>query len=73
MTFSLFPRRAAQCYTVIQRHIVTNLCRLAYHHAHAVIDKEAPPYRGAGVDFDTGQGAANISEETRQPFEFYFP
>src|SRR5690606_1394709 len=46
---------------------------LADHDAHAVIDKEAPPYLGAGMDFDACQPAADMGNKARQPFETGVP
>ena len=55
---------AAQGDTLIEGHIVADLGGLADHHAHAVIDEEAPPDPRARVDLDPGHEAADLGDET---------
>ena len=52
--------RAAQGDSLVKQHVVPNDGGLADDHAHAVIDEEAPPDGGAGVDLNAGQRARNV-------------
>src|SRR5512135_3241873 len=42
MALAMLPGSAAQGHAVIHGHVVADLGRLADHHAHAVVDEEAP-------------------------------
>jgi hypothetical protein len=52
---------------VVQRHVVTHFCRLADHHTHPMIDKDAPPNLRAGMDLNPGQHPADMGGKTAEP------
>ena len=58
---------------MIDGHIVADFCRFADHYTHAVVDKKTPPDSRTGVDFDAGQPACDMRQETRQPFQVGTP
>jgi len=53
-------RHAAQRHSVIEGDVIADLCGLANHHAHAVIDEQPAPDGGAGMYLDPGQGAPEL-------------
>lgn len=50
----------AQRHTLIDQHVVADLAGLPDDHAHAMIDEEATPNGGAGVDLNAGQAARKL-------------
>jgi hypothetical protein len=54
---------AAEGHALVEHHPVADLGRLADHHAHAVIDEEAPADRGAGVDLDACEEARELGDQ----------
>src|SRR5205814_1279486 len=56
---------AAERDALEQRDIVADLRRLADHHAHAVVDEEATPDAGRGVDLDAGHEATDVRHPPR--------
>ena len=55
--------RAAEGDALVERHVVADLGGLADHHAHAVIDEEAPTDLRARMDLDAGEEAAEVAHE----------
>jgi hypothetical protein len=55
-------RHATQGDAMIKCHIVADLAGLADHHAHAVVDEEAPADLGARVDLDSREPAAQLGD-----------
>src|SRR5258706_7639356 len=56
----------AQRHALVNQHVVADLGSLADHHAHAVVDEEAPPDAGPRVDVDTSHGAGKLRDHARQ-------
>jgi hypothetical protein len=48
---------------VVKHDVVPDLGRLPDHHAHAVVDEEAPPDRGPGMDLDPGDGPGPLRQQ----------
>src|SRR5439155_13765731 len=61
----LLEARAAQGDAVEQRDVLPDLGRLADDHAHAVVDEQARPQLGGGVDLDARQETAHMGQEAR--------
>ena len=55
MALALAPAGAAERHAVIEGAVVADLGGLADHHAGAVVDEEAQPDGGPGVDVDLAQ------------------
>src|SRR5690606_12275963 len=64
---AFLPAGAAQRYAVVERAVVADFGGLADHHAHAMVDEEAPADAGAGMDLDTGEPARDCGKEARRP------
>src|SRR6185503_6327707 len=73
MALALVARGAAECHAVIQGAVVTDFRGLSDHHTHAVIDEEAPADLCAGMDFYTGQTAADVRDEPGEPVKAAAP
>lgn len=53
MSFALFLTGTAEGNTLIQCHVIADLCRLADDYSGTVIDKQSLAYGGSGMDLDT--------------------
>jgi hypothetical protein len=73
MALAFVPRRAAECDAVIKRAVVADFGGLAYHHAHAMVDEEAPSDARARMDLDAGEKTPDMRNQTRQPSEARAP
>ncbi len=73
MPLALVPGGAAQRHALVQGAVVADFGSFANHHAHAVVDEDAPAQRGAGVDFNAGETARQLRGEPSQPFEATAP
>jgi len=69
VAFDLLKAGAAKGNPVVERHIITNHCRLTDYDAHAVVDKDAPTQAGTRMDFNAGEKAGYLRVGTRKPFE----
>jgi hypothetical protein len=58
---------------VIEGAVVADHRRFADHHAHAVIDEEAPADHGARMDLDPGEESRQIGDDAGEPLEIAFP
>ena len=65
MALAFLVARAAQRHALVEQHIVADFSGFADHHAHAVVDEEAPADGGAGVDLDARQKAADLRDHAR--------
>src|SRR5882724_1983388 len=54
---------AAEGHALEQGHVLADLRRLADDDAHAVVDEEAPPQLGRGMDLDPGEEATQVGHE----------
>ena len=63
MALAAMERGAAEGHALIERHVVADLGGLADHHAHAVVDEQAPADLGAGMDLDAGQDPPEMRDE----------
>ena len=70
---ALVERCPAQCYPLVDGAAITNLSRLAHHHAHGMVKEHALADLGAGVNFDAGEPAGDMRNEPAQPFEAVVP
>ena len=57
---------AAERHAVVEHDVVADPRRLADHHAHPVIDEEAPADARARVDLDAGEEARELRQEPRR-------
>ena len=57
---------AAQRYTVIDRAVIADFCRLTKDDAHAVVDKKLAADFGTGVDLDAGQMPRQLADKPGQ-------
>lgn len=64
MPFAPFVTRAADRNSLIKQHVITDLSRFADHDAEAMVDKEAFPDPGAGVNLD---GSHQARHSRHQP------
>src|SRR5690242_19373389 len=62
MPLAFLLARAAQRHALVEQHVIADLCRLADHHAHAVIDEAAPADGRAWMDFDAGESADELRQ-----------
>src|SRR5437879_13259099 len=73
VAFDRLRRGAAERNSLVERHVIANLARLADHHAHAVIDKKAPADFRSGMNLYPGENAAYMTNETREWGEIPLP
>src|SRR5437764_3930517 len=66
MPLALLVARAAESDALIEHHIVTDFSSLTDHDAHAMVNEEAPADGGARMDFDAGEQAGDLRNESRQ-------
>ena len=64
---------AAQRYPVVDGAVIPDLTGLAEHDAHAMVDEDATADSGAGVDFNAGQKAARVRDDTRNRLPILCP
>src|SRR5262245_53646190 len=63
MALAALLARAAERHALVERDPIADFARLADHHAHAVVDEEAPADRRAGMDLDAGEKAADLRDQ----------
>ena len=66
MTFAGVFAGAAQGHLVVNRAVVADLGGFAEHDAHAVVNEQAAPDFGAGVNFNAGKAAAPLADHAGQ-------
>src|SRR5579862_8749468 len=66
VTLALLVAGSAERDAQVNENVVANLSGLADYHAHAVVDEETAADPGSRMDFDAGQKAGNLGDETRQ-------
>ena len=66
MTLASVLARTAERHALIYQAVVADFGRLPDNDAHAVVNDEAAPDNGAGVDFDTRPEAGPLRHATRQ-------
>jgi hypothetical protein len=57
--------RAAECHALEQGDVLPDLGGLADDDAHAVVDEEAGPELGRGMDLDAGEEPGDVRQEAR--------
>mgnify|MGYP000972671947 CR=1 FL=1 len=63
VTLAVFQRTAPEGDAVVDHHVVADLGRLADHHAHAMVDEEAPTDGGTRMDLDAGEEAGQLAQD----------
>jgi hypothetical protein len=61
-----FHARATQDSSLVQEHIVPDLCGLANHHAHAAVNERASAEHGPGMDLYAGEPTVDVRDQTAQ-------
>lgn len=65
MPLDLGQRTSAERYSVINHHVLADLCGLTDHHPHAVVDEESAADGGTGMDFDSGKEPGQLGDQAR--------
>ena len=66
MALAVLLAGAAQSHALVESHVIANAGCFTNHHAQAVIDEQAPPDLGAGMDFNSGKKTRDLREQSRQ-------
>ena len=73
MAFALLLAGAAQCDPLIEGDVVAHDCRFTDHDAHSVVNKQAAPDLGSGVDFNASEQAGYLGQESRRKAQPVLP
>jgi len=73
VSFDLLESGAAKGNPMIQRHLITDHCRLTDYDAHAVVDEHPPTQAGSRMDFNAGEKAGYLRIGTGEPLQPLFP
>ena len=73
MALAFVPTGATQGYTLIKRDVITDLCGLADHNPHPVINEETTTHLGTRMNFNTCHPAAEVRDQPRHPLPACMP
>ncbi|MNV31191.1 hypothetical protein D3C71_1224900 [compost metagenome] len=73
VTLALVPAGATQGHALINSDVVADLGGFTDDDAHAMVDEEATTDLGSRMDLDSGQPAAEVRHQPRQPFQVRAP
>src|SRR5947209_4073223 len=64
--FAALTTSATQRNSLINQHVIPDLCRLADHDTQPVVNKKPLADFRAGMDFDAGQEAGDMGDQPRR-------
>ena len=73
MSLAFIPARPAERHPVIERAIVADFGGFSDHHAHTMVNEEAPADFRTGMNFNSCKPAGKCRKKTRQPFRIEVP